>query len=159
MQKIRSFLWFDGKAEEAAKFYTSVFRGGKILDIMRYTEAGPRPKGEVLTVSFELFGQQFVALNGGPNYSFTPAVSFMVECETQEELDAYWDKLADGGKPIQCGWITDRYGLTWQITPSILLPMLQQNDSARAARVTRAMMEMVKLDFARLKQAYDGNNE
>jgi predicted 3-demethylubiquinone-9 3-methyltransferase (glyoxalase superfamily) len=120
---------------------------------------GQKKEGEVLTVSFELFGQQFVALNGGPNYSFTPAVSFMVECETQEELDAYWDKLADGGKPIQCGWITDRYGLTWQITPSILLPMLQQNDSARATRVTRAMMEMVKLDFARLKQAYDGNNE
>jgi predicted 3-demethylubiquinone-9 3-methyltransferase (glyoxalase superfamily) len=155
MQKIRSFLWFDGKAEEAARFYTSVFRGGKILDIMRYTEAGPRPKGEVLTVSFELFGQMFVALNGGPNYSFTPAVSFMIECDTQEELDAYWDSLADGGKPIQCGWITDKYGLTWQITPSILMPMLQDKDSARATRVTRAMMEMVKLDIAALQRVYD----
>jgi predicted 3-demethylubiquinone-9 3-methyltransferase (glyoxalase superfamily) len=155
MQKIRSFLWFDGKAEEAARFYTSVFRGGKILDIMRYTEAGPRPKGEVLTVSFELFGQMFVALNGGPNYSFTPAVSFMIECDTQEELDAYWDNLADGGKPIQCGWITDKYGLTWQITPSILMPMLQDKDSARATRVTRAMMEMVKLDIAALQRVYD----
>jgi predicted 3-demethylubiquinone-9 3-methyltransferase (glyoxalase superfamily) len=156
MQKIRSFLWFDTNAEEAARFYTSVFRGGKILDIMRYTEAGPRPKGEVLTVSFELFGQVFVALNGGPQYTFTGAISFMVECETQEELDAYWDKLADGGKPIQCGWITDKFGLTWQITPSILLPLLQDKDSARATRVTRAMMEMVKLDFAGLKRAYDG---
>jgi predicted 3-demethylubiquinone-9 3-methyltransferase (glyoxalase superfamily) len=156
VQKLRSFLWFDREAEEAARFYTSVFRGGKILDIMRYTEAGPRPKGEVLTVSFELFGQVFVALNGGPQYTFTGAISFMVECETQEELDAYWDRLADGGKPIQCGWITDKFGLTWQITPSILLPMLQDKDSTRAARVTRAMMEMVKLDFAGLKRAYDG---
>ena len=156
MQKMRSFLWFDGQAEEAAKFYTSVFRGGKMLDIMRYTEAGPRPEGEVLTASFELFGQVFVALNGGPQYTFTPAVSFMVECETQEELDAYWDRLADGGKPIQCGWITDKYGLTWQITPSILLPMIQDKDRARAARVTRAMMGMVKLDIAGLQAAYNG---
>lgn len=156
MQKLRAFLWFDGKAEEAARFYTSVFPGGKILDVMRYGDAGPRPKGEVLTVSFELFGQVFVALNGGPHYSFTPAVSFMVECATQEELDAYWDKLADGGKPIQCGWITDRFGLTWQITPSILLPMMQDKDSARATRVTRAMMEMVKLDIAALQRAYNG---
>jgi predicted 3-demethylubiquinone-9 3-methyltransferase (glyoxalase superfamily) len=155
MQKLRSFLWFDGKAEEAAKFYTSVFRGGKILDIMRYTEAGPRPKGEVLTVSFELFGQNFVALNAGPQYTFTPAVSFMVECETQEELDLYWDRLADGGTPIQCGWITDKYGLTWQITPSMLMPMLQDKDRARATRVTQAMMAMVKLDIAALQRAYE----
>lgn len=155
MPKLRSFLWFNGQAEEAARFYTSVFRGGKILDIMRYGDAGPRPKGEVLTVSFELFGQVFVALNGGAQYNFTPAVSFMVECETQEELDAYWDKLADGGKPIQCGWISDKFGVTWQITPSILLPMIQDKDSARAARVTRAMMEMVKLDFAKLQAAYN----
>jgi predicted 3-demethylubiquinone-9 3-methyltransferase (glyoxalase superfamily) len=156
MQKVRTFLWFDRQAEEAAKFYSSVFRGGRILDIMRYTEAGPRPKGEVLTVTFELFGQEFVALNGGPEYSFTPAVSIMISCETQEELDAYWNRLADGGKPIQCGWITDRYGLTWQITPSILMPMLQDKDGARATRVTRAMMGMVKLDIAGLKQAYEG---
>src|SRR5262249_42978795 len=150
-----SFLWFDTKAEEAARFYTSVFRDSKITDIMRYTDAGPRPKGEVLTVSFELFGQQFVALNGGPQYNFTPAVSFMVECETQEELDSYWDRLADGGTPIQCGWITDKYGLTWQITPSILMTMLQDKDGARAARVTGAMMGMVKLDIAGLIRAYE----
>ena len=155
MQKMRSFLWFDRQAEEAALFYTSVF-GGKVLDIMRYGDAGPRPKGEVLTASFELFGQVFVALNGGPHYSFTPAISFMVECETQEELDGYWDRLADGGKPIQCGWITDRFGVTWQITPAILLPMLQDKDSERAARATRAMMGMVKLDIAELQRAYDG---
>jgi len=156
MQKIRTFLWFDRNAEEAARFYTSVFRVGKMLDIMRYTEAGPRPKGEVLTVSFELFGQVFVALNGGPQYAYTPAVSFMVECETQEELDSYWDALSGGGKPIQCGWITDKFGVTWQITPSILMRMIQDKDSARAARVTRAMMGMVKLDIAALKAAYNG---
>ena len=156
MPKIRTFLWFDRNAEEAARFYTSVFRGGKMLDIMRYTEAGPRPKGEVLTVSFELFGHVFVALNGGPQYAYTPAVSFMVECETQEELDSYWNALADGGKPIQCGWITDKFGVTWQITPSILMRMIQDKDSARAARVTRAMMGMVKLDIAALKAAYNG---
>jgi predicted 3-demethylubiquinone-9 3-methyltransferase (glyoxalase superfamily) len=156
MQKMRTFLWFDGKAEEAARFYVSLFPGAKILDTMRYTEAGPRPKGEVLTVSFELFGQAFVALNGGPHYSFTPAISFMIECETQAELDGYWERLADGGTPMQCGWITDRFGVTWQITPSILLPMMQDKDSARALRVTRAMMGMVKLDFAALKRAYDG---
>jgi predicted 3-demethylubiquinone-9 3-methyltransferase (glyoxalase superfamily) len=154
MSKLRSFLWFDRQAEEATEFYTSVF-GGKILDVMRYTDAGPRPKGEVLTVSFELFGQQFVALNGGPQYTFSPALSFMVECETQEELDRYWDRLADGGKPIQCGWITDKYGLTWQITPAILMRMIQDKDSARAARVTRAMMGMVKLDIAGLERAYE----
>ncbi|HEX3432363.1 MAG TPA: VOC family protein [Rhizomicrobium sp.] len=156
MQKMRTFLWFDGKAEEAARFYTSVFRDGKILDIMRYTDAGPRPKGEVLTVAFELFGQPFVALNGGAHYTFTPAVSFMVVCETQEELDGYWDSLADGGTPMRCGWITDRFGVTWQITPSILLPLLQDKDGARASRVTRAMMEMVKFDIAALKRASDG---
>lgn len=156
MQKLTTFLWFDGKAEEAARFYVSVFRDAKLGGIMRYSEAGPRPKGEVMTASFELFGRDFVALNGGPQYQFTPAVSFMVECETQEELDSYWDRLADGGKPIQCGWITDKFGMTWQITPKILLPMLQDKDSARATRVTQAMFGMVKLDFAGLQRAYEG---
>src|SRR5438552_2636771 len=155
MQKITPFLWFDGNAEEAARFYASVFRDAKIKGIMHYNEAVPNPKGTVLTVTLELFGQEYVALNGGPQYAFTPAVSFMVTCQDQKELDSYWDKLADGGKPIQCGWITDKFGLTWQITPSILLQMLQDRDGARAARVTRAMMEMVKLDFAGLRTAYD----
>ena len=155
MQKVTAFLWFDGNAEEAARFYVSVFRDAKIKAIMHYSEAGPKPKGSVLTVTFELFGEEYVALNGGPEYVFTPAVSFMVTCQDQEELDSYWDRLADGGKPIRCGWITDKFGLTWQITPSVLLPMLQDKDTARATRVTRAMMEMVKLDFAGLKRAYD----
>jgi predicted 3-demethylubiquinone-9 3-methyltransferase (glyoxalase superfamily) len=155
MQKVTPFLWFDGNAEEAARFYVSVFRDAKIKNIMHYNDAGPKPKGSVLTVTFELFGEEYVALNGGPEYAFTPAVSFMVICQDQEELDSCWDKLADGGKPIRCGWITDKFGLTWQITPAILLPMMQDKDSARAARVTRAMMEMVKLDFAGLQRAYD----
>lgn len=156
MQKICPFLWFDGKAEEAARFYTSIFPGGKIVDIMYYSDAGPQPKGTVLTITFELFGQTFVAMNGGPHYSFTPAVSYMVSCDTQEEIDRYWERLAEGGKPIQCGWITDKFGFTWQITPSILLPMMQDKDSARAARVAQAMFPMVKLDIATLKRAYDG---
>lgn len=155
MQKVTPFLWFDGNAEDAARFYVSVFRDAKIKNIMHYTEAGPKPKGSVLTVTLELFGQEYVFLNGGPQYTFTPAVSFMVTCQDQQELDSCWNKLADRGKPIQCGWITDKFGFTWQITPAILLPMLQDKDSARAARVTRAMMEMVKLDMARLQQAYD----
>jgi predicted 3-demethylubiquinone-9 3-methyltransferase (glyoxalase superfamily) len=155
MQKITPFLWFDDKAEEAAKFYVSVFRDAKILETRYYSEAGPKPKGSVLTVTFELFGTEFVALNGGPHYRFTPAVSFMVECETQEELDHYWDRLADGGMPMQCGWISDKFGVTWQITPSILLPMLQDKDIARSTRVTRAMFGMVKLDIVGLKRAYE----
>ena len=156
MQKVTPFLWFDGNAEEAARFYVSVFRDAKIKGIMHYTEAGPKPKGLVLTVTLELFGQDYVFLNGGPQYTFTPALSFMVTCKDQEELDSYWNKLADGGKPIRCGWITDKFGVTWQITPSILMGMIQDKDSARAARVTRAMMGMVKLDIAALKAAYNG---
>jgi len=156
MQKLRTFLWFDGKAEEAARFYTSTFPGATILETTHYGDAGPLPKGTVLTVSFELFGQQFVALNGGPHYKFTPAVSFMVNCDTQEELDGYWYRLSEGGTLMQCGWITDRFGITWQITPSVLLPMLQDKDGARSARVARAMFAMVKLDIAGLKRAYDG---
>jgi predicted 3-demethylubiquinone-9 3-methyltransferase (glyoxalase superfamily) len=155
MQKITTFLWFDDKAEEAAKFYASVFRDSKILETRYYNEAGPRPKGTVLTVTFELFGREFVALNGGPHYQFTPAVSFFVGCESQEELDNYWNALAEGGKPLQCGWITDRYGVTWQIVPKVLMEMMSDKDATRSARVMRAMFQMVKLDIAALKQAYD----
>lgn len=155
MQKLTTFLWFDGKADEAARFYVSVFPGGKVLDTRYYNEAGPKPEGTVLTVTFELFGQEFVALNGGPHYQFTGAVSFMVSCDTQEEIDAYWEKLLDGGTALQCGWITDRYGVTWQITPKVLLEMISDKDRARAARVTRAMYEMVKIDIAGLKRAYE----
>jgi predicted 3-demethylubiquinone-9 3-methyltransferase (glyoxalase superfamily) len=156
MDKITPFLWFGSEAEEAAKFYTSVFRDSKILDTLYYNEAGPRPKGSVLTVTFQLFGQEFVALNGGPHYTFTPAVSFMVRCEAQDEIDAYWEKLGEGGKPLQCGWITDKYGVTWQIAPGVLLDMLQDKDPQRAERVTRAMYQMVKLDIAALERAYLG---
>jgi predicted 3-demethylubiquinone-9 3-methyltransferase (glyoxalase superfamily) len=155
MQKIQPFLWFDGKAEEAAHFYTGIFKNSKIGKVMRYGDAGPGPKGAVMLVTFELEGQQFTALNGGPNYSFTPAVSFFVTCETQEEVDAFWNKLTEGGEPVQCGWLTDKYGLSWQIVPAGLIEMLQDQDAAKADRVMRAMMQMVKLDIATLKQAYD----
>jgi predicted 3-demethylubiquinone-9 3-methyltransferase (glyoxalase superfamily) len=155
MQKITTFLWFDGKAGEAAEFYKSVFEDVKILETKYYNEAGPLPKGTVLTVTFEIFGREFVALNGGPHYQFTPAVSFSVSCETQEELDGYWEKLRAGGTPMQCGWISDKFGVTWQIVPRGLGEMLQDKDGGRAARVMRAMFQMVKLDIAGLQRAYD----
>lgn len=155
MQKVTPFLWFDGKAGEAAEFYKSVFKDVKILEMRYYSEAGPMPKGTVLTVTFEIFGQQFVGLNGGPHYQFTPAVSFFVSCETQEEIDEYWNKLAEEGRPEQCGWISDKFGVTWQIVPRVLNEMLQDKDSARAARVMRAMFQMVKLDIAGLQRAYE----
>jgi len=155
MQKVTPFLWFDDKAEEAAKFYVSVFKEARILETQYYGEAGPRPAGSVLTVTIDLFGQEFVALNGGPHFKFTPAVSFFVSCKTQEEIDAYWEALLVGGTALQCGWITDRYGVTWQIVPQVLLEMLQDKDRARATRVTRAMFKMVKLDIAALTQAYE----
>jgi predicted 3-demethylubiquinone-9 3-methyltransferase (glyoxalase superfamily) len=155
MKKIATFLWFDGKAQDAAEFYKSVFKDVKITETRYYNEAGPMPKGTVLTVSFELFGQEFVALNGGPHYQLTPAVSFFVGCDTQEEIDEYWDRLAEGGAPQQCGWITDKFGVTWQIVPKFLMEVLQDKDSARAARAMRAMFQMVKLDIAGLKRAYE----
>jgi len=154
MQKIRPFLWFDDKAEEAANFYTAIFRNAKIGSVMRYGEAGPRPNGSVMSVTFELEGQEFIALNGGSHFSFTPAVSFFVSCETQEEVDAYWEKLSAGGEPNRCGWLTDKYGLSWQIVPAVLGEMLQDKDAAKANRVMQAMLRMVKLDIATLKQAY-----
>ena len=156
MKKLTTFLWFDGKAQEAAEFYKSVFKDVKILETRYYSEAGPLPKGTVLTVSFELFGQEFVGLNGGPHYQFTPAVSFSVGCDSQEEIDEYWDKLAEDGMPNQCGWISDKFGVTWQIVPRGLSEMMEDKDEARVARVMRAMFQMVKLDIAGLKRAYDG---
>ncbi|HUJ98644.1 MAG TPA: VOC family protein [Stellaceae bacterium] len=156
MQKITTFLWFDDKAEEAATFYTSIFARSRITNVARYGAGAPRPEGSVMTVSFELEGQEFIALNGGPHYHFTPAISLFVNCETQAEVDAYWEKLGAGGKPIQCGWIEDRYGLCWQIVPRQLLEMLQDSDRARANRTMQAMLEMVKLDLAELRRAYDG---
>lgn len=154
MQKITPFLWFNGKAEEATRFYVSVFKDAKAGTIARYGEAGPGPKGTVMTATFQLFGQDFIALNGGPEFSFTPAISFVVNCETQAEVDEYWDKLAAGGQIQQCGWLTDRYGLSWQIVPTVLSRLLQDPEPAKANRVMKAMLQMVKLDIARLQQAY-----
>jgi predicted 3-demethylubiquinone-9 3-methyltransferase (glyoxalase superfamily) len=155
MGKITPFLWFDGKAEEAMNFYTSIFKNSKTSSIRRYGEAGPGPKGSVMSAQFELDGQEFIALNGGPHFTFTPAVSFFVNCETQEEVDEFWDKLSEGGNTNQCGWLTDKFGLTWQIVPSALGRMLQDKDPQKAARVMKAMLQMTKLDIEKLKQAYD----
>ena len=157
MQKITPFLWFDDKAEQAATFYTSVFKNSKIGKIARYDEAGEkasgRPAGSVMTVEFQLEGQEFVALNGGPMFKFTEAISFVVNCETQEEVDYYWEKLSAGGKEVQCGWLKDKFGLSWQIVPTVLGELLSDKDGAKAQRVMQAMLKMVKLDIKKLKQA------
>jgi predicted 3-demethylubiquinone-9 3-methyltransferase (glyoxalase superfamily) len=155
MQKITPFLWFDDKAEEAVRFYTSVFKNSKISGMTRYGDAGPGPKGTVLTAAFQLDGQEFVALNGGPMYKFSPAISFVVNCETQEEVDHYWDKLSAGGEKVQCGWLKDKYGVSWQIVPTILTKLLQDKDAEKTKRVMQAMMQMVKLDINGLKRAYE----
>jgi predicted 3-demethylubiquinone-9 3-methyltransferase (glyoxalase superfamily) len=157
MPKISPFLWFDTQAEEAAKFYVSVFPNSKITTVVRTGEAGPGPKGSVLTVAFQLDGKEFVALNGGPNFKFTEAVSFVIDCKNQEEVDHYWSKLLEGGgKESQCGWLSDRYGLSWQVTPTILLEMINDPDPKKSARVMAAMMKMVKIDIPTLKKAYEG---
>ena len=156
MQKITPFLWFDGQAEEAMNFYVSIFKNSKVLSVSRYGEAGPGPKGSVMSATFELEGQTFYALNGGPMYKFTPAISFFVSCETQREVDELWDKLLDGGRPSQCGWLQDKYGLSWQIVPSVLGKMLGDKDPKKAQRVMQAMLQMVKLDIAVLTRAYEG---
>jgi predicted 3-demethylubiquinone-9 3-methyltransferase (glyoxalase superfamily) len=153
MPKITPFLWFNDKAEEAANFYVSVFPNSKIMSVSRCGDAGPGPKGSVMTVAFELDGEPFTALNGGPNFTFTPAVSFVVHCDTQQEVDHYWDKLTAGGKPEQCGWLEDKYGVSWQIVPKALMRLLQDKDPAKSQRVMKVMMQMVKLDIGRLEQA------
>jgi predicted 3-demethylubiquinone-9 3-methyltransferase (glyoxalase superfamily) len=158
VHKITPFLWFDNQAEEAARFYVSIFRNTKIGDAARYGDEGAkvagRPKGSVMTVPFELEGQKFVALNGGPVFKFTPAISFVVDCETQEEVDRYWDKLSEGGEKGQCGWLADKYGVSWQIVPAVLPGMLQDKDADRSKRVMQAMLQMTKLDIGALEQAY-----
>jgi predicted 3-demethylubiquinone-9 3-methyltransferase (glyoxalase superfamily) len=157
MQKITPFLWFDGNAEDAINFYTSVFKDSSILSVSRCGEAGPGPVGSVLVAKFSILGQEFLALNGGPLNKFTDAVSFMINCESQEEVDYYWNSLtADGGEPVQCGWLRDKFGLSWQVTPTILGELLANPDEAKAGRVLMAMMEMVKIDIAALKRAADG---
>lgn len=153
MQKITPFLWFDHEAEEAASFYVSLFEDSRIVNIARYGEAGPGPAGAVMTVAFQLAGQEFTALNGGPQFKFTEAISFVVNCETQVEVDELWDKLSEGGEKGPCGWLKDRYGVSWQIVPIILGEMLSDPDPARAQRVMEAMLQIGKLEIETLKQA------
>jgi predicted 3-demethylubiquinone-9 3-methyltransferase (glyoxalase superfamily) len=158
MSKITTFLTYDDRAEEAVKLYVSIFPNAKIKNVTHYGEAGgPMPKGTVMTITFELDGQEYVALNGGPSFSFSHGVSLMVTCETQEEIDRYWKKLTEGGgKEIQCGWLVDRFGLSWQIVPRVLMELMTSSDKARTQRMMAAMMKMVKLDIATLKRAYEG---
>jgi predicted 3-demethylubiquinone-9 3-methyltransferase (glyoxalase superfamily) len=153
-QKIVTFLWFDGNAEEAAKHYTSIFKNSKILNVARYGDAGPGPKGSVMTVNFELEGQEFIALNGGPQFKFTEAISLLVNCETQREVDELWAKLTAGGQESQCGWLKDKFGLSWQIVPVALFQMMQDRDPEKAKRVVEAMLQMKKIDLDRLEEAY-----
>ena len=159
-QKITPFLWFDDKAEEAAKFYASIFKNSKIGKMTRYDEeaaqASGRPAGSVMTVEFQLEGQEFVALNGGPHFKFTEAVSFVVNCETQEEVDYFWSKLSAGGEESRCGWLKDKFDLSWQVVPVVLIEMLTDKDTAKAKRVMHAMLQMDKIDIPTLKNAYDG---
>ena len=156
MQKITPFLWFDSNAEEAANFYTSIFKNSRILNVARYGEAGPGPKGSAMTVTFQLEGQQFIALNGGPHYTFSPAISFFVNCETQAEVDEFWNKLSAGGKEVQCGWLQDKFGVSWQIIPNALMELMSDKDPVKSQRVFKAMLQMTKIDIEGLKRAYRG---
>jgi predicted 3-demethylubiquinone-9 3-methyltransferase (glyoxalase superfamily) len=159
MQKITPFLWFDDQAEEAVNFYVSTFKNSKVGNLTRYDEesakASGRPKGSVMTIDFQLAGQDFIALNGGPQFKFTEAISFSVDCKTQEEVDEFWEKLSAGGEQGPCGWLKDKYGLSWQIVPTVLVEMLKDQDAEKVKRVTHAMLQMKKLDIAALKQAYE----
>ncbi len=161
-QKITPFLWFDHQAEDAVKFYVSIFKGSKIRGVTRYDDEGAkaagRPKGSVMTVAFELDGQEFTALNGGPIFKFTEAISFVVNCETQKEVDYFWEKLSAGGHQVQCGWLKDRFGLSWQVVPTVLPKMLQDKDREKSKRVMAAMLKMKKIDIAGLKKAYAGRS-
>lgn len=156
MQKITPFLWFDDQAEEAMRHYVSIFRNSKVLGVTRYGDAGPGPKGSVMIAAFEIEGQRFTALNGGPHFKFTEAISFVVNCETQEEVDHFWDKLGEGGQTQQCGWLKDKFGLSWQIVPSVLIELINDPDPEKSSRVTEAMLQMTKIDIANLRQAYEG---
>jgi predicted 3-demethylubiquinone-9 3-methyltransferase (glyoxalase superfamily) len=155
MKKITPFLWFDDKAEEAMNFYVSIFKNSKVGSVTRYGEAGPGPKGSVMTASFTLDGQDFIALNGGPHFKFTEAISFSVDCKTQEEVDQFWEKLSAGGQKSRCGWLKDKYGLSWQIVPTVLSELLSDKDAKKSKKVMEAMLKMDKLDIKTLKQAYE----
>jgi predicted 3-demethylubiquinone-9 3-methyltransferase (glyoxalase superfamily) len=163
MQKIIPFLWFDDKAEEAVNFYTSIFKNSKIESLVRYNEVGAaasgRAKGSVMTAAFQISGQKFVALNGGPHFKFTEAVSFVINCDTQEEVNYYWEKLSEGGdeKAQMCGWLKDKFGLSWQIVPTVLPKLLQDKDAAKSQKVMQAMLQMKKIEIAELEKAYNGN--
>jgi len=156
MQKITPFLWFDDKAEEAVDFYTSIFKNSKTISISRYGDAGPGPKGAVMVAKFQIEGQEFMALNGGPTFTFSPAISFVVNCKTQEEVDELWEKLSEGGAKSQCGWLTDKFGLSWQIVPTVLGELMQDKDPVKTNRVMAALMQMTKLDIEGLRKAYEG---
>lgn len=156
MQKITPFLWFDGKAEEAVSFYVSIFKNSKVVNIMRCGDAGPGPKGTVMSATFQLDGQSFMALNGGPLFTFSPAISFFVSCETHEEVDELWEKLSEGGEKQRCGWLKDKYGVSWQIIPTALGEMLQDKDAEKSSNVMRAMLQMDKIDIDILRRAYLG---
>ena len=157
MQKITPFLWYDNQAEEAANFYVSIFKNSRVLSVVRYGEAGPGPKGSVMTVELELEGQKFVGLNGGPHFKFTEAVSFAINCEAQEEVDYFWEKLtAEGGAESQCGWLKDKYGLSWQVVPTAVIEMLKDKDPEKSERVMKAVFQMKKIDISKVKQAYEG---
>ena len=157
MQKIHPFLWFDTAAEEAMHFYCSVFKNSKVGKVVRYGDAGPGPKGSAMTATFELEGQRFTALNGGPHFKFTEAISFVVDCKTQEEVDELWEKLtADGGQPSHCAWLKDKFGVSWQIVPTVLMDLLNDPDPQKSKRVMEAMLKMTKIDIATLQQAAQG---
>lgn len=155
-QKVTTFLWFDKNAEEAVNFYVSVFKNARVVHTARYTDVGPGPKGSVMTIEFELDGQRFTALNGGPTFKFNEAISLVVHCETQEEVDYYWEKLSEGGQKVECGWLKDKFGLSWQITPNYLLELLQR-DPETVDKAMKAMMQMKKLEIEPLKKAVEGN--
>src|SRR5262245_27640703 len=155
MKKITPFLWFDGKAEEAMNFYVSIFKNSRVGSVTRYGEAGPGPKGSVMTATFNLDGQDFIALNGGPHFKFTEAISFSVDCKTQEEIDQLWAKLSEGGQKSRCGWLKDKYGLSWQIVPTVLIELLADKDTKKSKKVMEAMLKMDKLDIKTLKHAYE----
>ncbi len=155
-QKITPFLWFDDKAEEAMNYYVSIFKNSRVVSVQRFGDAGPGPAGSVMTATFELEGQRFTALNGGPEFGFTEAISLFVDCETQAEVDELWEKLCAGGQPSQCGWLKDKYGLSWQIIPRVLSELLGGTDPEKAGRAMKAMLQMQKIDVKKLKEAYDG---